>query len=170
MLSVAAVQARVISVLLAAVATSPVGTLGGVVSGGGGVLAARNVATAAPHPSLAASVAVAAMEPAAVCSRSSTTSFVLGAAGNCSWITKPFPVVTVAPFAGDTMPITKSPFAVVVVVPLLGDVPVPSAAAVPSSEFAVATPAYSRIANRSVPPVSVSDTVTVFGPPVMFSA
>jgi len=60
--------------------------------------------------------------------------------------------------------------AVVVAVPLLTTVPVPSASAVASSEFANAIPAYSAIANRSVPPVTESATETVLTPPAMFSA
>jgi hypothetical protein len=41
---------------------------------------------------------------------------------------------------------------------------------VPSSELDVATPEYSRIANRSEPPATVSVTETVFEPPATFSA
>ena len=68
-----------------------------------------------------------------------------------------------------TPPISKSPFNVVVAFPLFGDVLFPCAVAVTSSEFEVATPEYSRIANRKIPE-TVSNTVTVFAPPLMFSA
>jgi hypothetical protein len=48
---------------------------------------------------------------------------------------------------------------------------VPSAnVGVPSIELVAATPEYSKIANRSVAPVSVSLTVTVLAPPAMLSA
>ena len=66
-------------------------------------------------------------------------------------------------------PSSRSPLAVVVKFPLFGDALIPCAvAAVPSIEFASATPEYSRMANRNVPEM-VSDTVIVFAPPAMFS-
>jgi len=63
----------------------------------------------------------------------------------------------------------NSPFAVVTAFALLGDALVPCAVAIASSELAVATPEYSRMDNRKVPEM-VSETVTVFGPPLTFSA
>ena len=75
----------------------------------------------------------------------------------------------VAPFVVATAPNNKSPFAVVVAFPLFGDALVPVAAAVTSREFEVATPEYSRMAVR-MGPETVSDTVMVFAPPLMFSA
>ncbi len=52
----------------------------------------------------------------------------------------------------------------------VGDVLVPwLPTAAPSNEFASATPEYSRMAILIVPKM-VSDTVTVFTPPAMFSA
>ena len=66
-------------------------------------------------------------------------------------------------------PSSKSPLAVVVPFPLFGDALAPCAVAVVSSEFAVATPEYSRMAKRRIPE-TVSDTVTVFAPPLIFSA
>ena len=66
-------------------------------------------------------------------------------------------------------PSNKSPFAVVVALPLLAEEPVAVATAVTSREFDVATPEYSRIAKRNGPE-TVSDTVTVLAPPLMFSA
>ena len=53
--------------------------------------------------------------------------------------------------------------------PLLTAVPVPVAAEVVSREFDVATPEYSRMAKRNGA-LTVIDTVTVFAPPLMFSA
>jgi hypothetical protein len=69
-----------------------------------------------------------------------------------------------------TRPNIKSPPTVVVAVPLFNVVPEPCAAAVASIEFEVATPEYSRIANRSVLFEMDSETVTVLAPPAMFSA
>jgi len=69
----------------------------------------------------------------------------------------------------DTIASRRSPFVVVVKGSLLGVVLVPCPAVTTSSELLVATPAYSKMANRSVPP-SVSLTVTVFAPPAMLSA
>src|SRR4029079_6183582 len=154
---------------LTAVAVSVPGADGGTVS----VVPpppARNALTTAPPASAALNVDPADTGPAAAWRWSSVTSFVLGEAGTRSLITYPLPAVNVTPFRAEIRPTTKSPLAVVVVAPLFGVVPVPCADAVPSSEFAAATPAYSRIANRRVPPPIVSDTVTVFAPPAMFSA
>ena len=67
------------------------------------------------------------------------------------------------------VPNNKSPFAVVVKLPLFGEVLTPWAAAAASNEFEVATPEYSRAAKRRGPE-TVSDTVTVFAPPLIFSA
>ena len=66
-------------------------------------------------------------------------------------------------------PSSKSPFAVVVTLPLFGLALFPCVTATPSSEPDVATPEYSKIANRSVAK-PVSETVTVFVPPAIFSA
>jgi hypothetical protein len=71
-------------------------------------------------------------------------------------------VVTIAPNS-------KSPLDVVVTVPLFGVAVPPCALVLSSREFAVATPEYSRMATRKGPE-TVSDTVTVFAPPLMFSA
>jgi hypothetical protein len=57
-----------------------------------------------------------------------------------------------------------------VILPLFGALLIPWAAAVASDEFTPATPEYSRIVNRSVAAEIVSDTVTWFAPPAMFSA
>jgi len=81
----------------------------------------------------------------------------------------PVPAVKVAPFVVPIAPNNKSPFAVVVAFPLLGDALVAVAAAVTSLEFEVATPEYSRMAVR-MGPATVSDTVMVFAPLLMFSA
>jgi hypothetical protein len=77
--------------------------------------------------------------------------------------------VKLAAFTVMIAPNSKSLLAVVVAFPLLGDTPLPCCAAVTSSEFAVATPEYSKIAIRIVSK-TVSDTVTVLAPPAMFSA
>jgi len=84
-------------------------------------------------------------------------------------MTKPEPAVKVAALLVITSPNNNSPFTVVVAFPLFGETLVPVAEAVTSSEFAVASPEYSRMANRNVPEI-VSDTVTVFAPAAMFSA
>jgi hypothetical protein len=116
-------------------------------------------------------VAVAVAEPAAACFLSSTPSLALGAAGTCSSSTAPPPAAIVAGSAVASTPKIKSPLAVVVVAGEAKDALFPSAAAgVPSRELEVATPEYSKIANRKVPPVNVSDTVTVLAPAAMFSA
>jgi hypothetical protein len=87
-------------------------------------VAARKAATAAPHPVLDDSVAVAAIAPGAACRRSSTISLVR-LVDTRSSATNPVPGVIVELVAVDTRPITRSPLAVVVIVPLLTDVPVP---------------------------------------------
>ena len=81
----------------------------------------------------------------------------------------PLPALTLAGFAVTIAPNSKSPLVVVLALALFGAALVPCAATATSSEFAVATPAYSRIANRSVASM-VSATVIVFAPPLMFSA
>jgi hypothetical protein len=58
---------------------------------------------------------------------------------------------------------------VVVRFPLFGDELFPTVALAASNEFDVATPEYSRIENR-IGPETVSDTVTVFAPDLIFSA
>jgi hypothetical protein len=63
----------------------------------------------------------------------------------------------------------KSPLVVVVRFPLFGDALVPVATAATSNEFDIANPEYSMMAKRSGPE-TVSDTVTVFTPPLIFSA
>jgi len=97
-------------------------------------------------------------------------SFVFGAAGTRSSTTNPVPATYVCPLPVINAPNNKSPAAVVVAFPLLAKVPLPCAAAVTSSEFDAARPEYSRRAKRSVLLAIESDTVTVFAPPVMFSA
>ncbi len=66
-------------------------------------------------------------------------------------------------------PSSKSPLAVVVKFPLFGDALLPCAVTNTSMELEVATPEYSRMAKRNGPE-TVSDTVMVFAPPLMFSA
>jgi hypothetical protein len=137
----------------------------------GGGPAGRNATTAAAHACPDESVAVAEMGPGDVCLRSSTLSLELGAAGTCSCSVNPLPAVNVAAFEVERTPRIKSPPEVVVMVGLARDALVPSAmAGVPSSDDVTATPEYSKIANRSVPPEIVSDTVTVFVPATMLSA
>lgn len=77
--------------------------------------------------------------------------------------------MNVAPFTVETEPSNKSPLTVVVALPLLTALPVPVAAAATSREFDVATPEYSRMEKRNGA-LTVMDTVTVFAPPLMFSA
>ena len=132
--------------------------------------AGRNAARAAPQVSELFSVPLADTGPAVARIRSSTTSFVLGATGTRSWMTYPLPAVNVLGSAVERTPITRSPLAVVVTVPVPGALLVPCAVAVTSREFAVATPEYSRIAKRSVPPEIESDTLIVFAPPAILSA
>ena len=127
------------------------------------------VARTAPQGSDAPREAVAAAVPAAACIWSSAISFVLGSLGTNALIWTPFGAVKVSTSAVATAPSNRSPLAVVVAFPLLGDVLVPCADAVTSSEFAVATPVYSKIAKRNEPEI-VSDTVIVLAPAEMFSA
>src|SRR5882672_1167013 len=139
--------------------------------GGGPAEAGRNAATAAAQAWPDVSVAVAAIGPGEVCFRSSTASFAVDPAGTRSSTVNPAPPVYVAASAVAKTPRIRSPVAVVVIGGLAKDALVPSIeVGVPSSEPDVATPEYSKIANRSVPPESVSDTVTVFAPPAMPSA
>ena len=140
-------------------------------SGAGGPAgAARNAAATAAHACPAEIVAVAAVAPVADNCWSSTASFVFGATGTRSSIVKPEPPVNVAVSAVDSNPRIRSPL-VAGIDGLASVALLPSAAAgVPSSELVVATPAYSKIANRSVPAAVVSVIVTVFGPAPMFSA
>ena len=79
------------------------------------------------------------------------------------------PEVKFSPFPVRTAPSSKSPFADVVMFPLFGALPLPWATAATSKEFAFATPEYSKIAIRMVLEI-VSDTVTWFAPPAIFSA
>lgn len=79
------------------------------------------------------------------------------------------PAVKVPGLVVTITPRSKSPLDVVVAGPLFGVVLPPCALVVSSSEFAVATPEYSRMATRNGPE-TVSDTVTVFAPPLLFSA
>src|SRR5882762_11879000 len=139
--------------------------------GGGPAGTGRNAAMAAAQAWPEPSVAVAAIGPAAVCLRSSTASFALDPAGTRSSTVNPAPPVYVAGSDVASTPRIRSPLAVVVIVGLAKDALVPSIElGVPSSELVVATPEYSKIANRSVPPEMVSDTVTVFAPPAIPSA
>jgi hypothetical protein len=133
-------------------------------------LAALKAAKAAHQISEAPREALAEAAPAVDCIWLSVMSFVFGAAGTRSSSTKPLPAVSVAPFAVTATPSSKSPFTVVVVAPLLGNALVPWAPTATSSELAVATPEYSRMANRRVFEVMLSETVTVFAPPAIFSA
>jgi len=96
-------------------------------------------------------------------------SFVLGGAGTES--SKVYPLAAAKPseFVAATAASSKSPLAVVFRLPLFGDALVPVAATDASTEFDVATPEYSRMAIRSGPE-TVSVTVTVFAPPLIFSA
>jgi len=77
--------------------------------------------------------------------------------------------VNVAAFVAAITPKSKSPLEVVVALPLFGVALLPCALALSSNEFAVATPEYSKMATRKGPE-TVSDTVMVFAPPLMFSA
>src|SRR5438477_125832 len=129
-------------------------------------LAARNAPSVAPHTSDVPNVAVADMVPAAAWIWSSVISFVFGDAGTRSSILYPLPAVTLAGFAIEMAANSKSPLVVVVAFPLLTETPLPCAPAVPSSEFVVATPAYSAIANRRAPATLLA-TVTVLTPPEM---
>lgn len=71
--------------------------------------------------------------------------------------------------AVEAVPNSKSPFAVVVAFPLLTAVLTFVAAAVTSSEFAVATPEYSEMAKRRGPE-TLMETLIVFAPALIFSA
>ena len=77
--------------------------------------------------------------------------------------------MNVAESAVAIVPSNKSPLAVVVRFPLFTAVPVALAATLASNEFVVATPEYSRMASRRGPE-TVSETVTVFAPLLIFSA
>jgi len=132
-------------------------------------LPALNVANAAPHGSDAPRDALPAALPAEVCIWSSAISFVFGSAGTVSSIVYPPPVVKFAGSAVEIALSNRSPFAIVVAFPLFGDVLFPCADVVTSSEFAVATPEYSAMANRRVSEI-VSDMEIVFVPPATFSA
>lgn len=68
-----------------------------------------------------------------------------------------------------TSPNNRSPLAVVVAGLLFGAMLVPWFVIDTSSEPDVATPEYSNMAMRNGP-IAVSFTVTVFAPPLMFSA
>ena len=103
----------------------PVGVLLSVMSVPGAPPAARNAATAAPHWSVAPSVAVAETGPALACRRSAAINFVLGAAGTRSSMTKPLPAVNVAGLPVEMRPRIKSPLDVVVNAPELGVALVP---------------------------------------------
>ncbi len=81
----------------------------------------------------------------------------------------PLPTVKTSVFWLAMVPISKSPFVVVVRFPLFGDALVPVAATLRFREFDVATPEYSKMATRSGPE-TLMVTLTVFAPPLMFSA
>ena len=130
---------------------------------------ARNAASTAPQMSEVFNVPLADTGPAADWMRSSTANFVFGAAGTRSWMMYPLPAVNVLGFAVDRRPITRSPLDAGVAVAAAGALLGPCPVAVASREFTVATPAYSRIAKRSVPQNGFG-TVTVFAPPAMLSA
>jgi hypothetical protein len=131
---------------------------------------ARNDARAAPQISEVFNVPFADMGAAAVSMRSSTANLVFGAAGTRSWMTYPLPAVNVLAFAVERRPSTRSPLAAGVALDAAGALLVPCAIALTFREFAVATPEYSRMAKRNVPPDGIPDTVTVFAPPAIPSA
>ena len=130
--------------------------------------AALNAPKMAPQTSEVESVADAEAAPAAGWMWSSVISLVFGAAGTTSSMVYPVPAVKVCEFVEEIAPRSKSPFAVVFTPPLLGLALLAVATIDPSSEFDVATPEYSMTEKRSGPE-TVSDTVTVFAPPLMFS-
>jgi hypothetical protein len=167
-LSLDAVHVKLTWPLVTPDVASPLGAVGGCVSAG--LPAALNATTSAPQLSDPSSVLVADTGPAPGCSRSSTSSFVPGAAGTRSSITNPDPAVNVAALAVETSPITSSPLSAVVTDPLLAVAPVPCPAVPISNEFTAARPAYSRMATRSVPPEIDDDTDTVVAPPATASA
>src|SRR5438477_10483073 len=167
MLSPEAVHDRSIRLLETTVVLRLLGAVGGVTSPPDEP-AARNAAAAAAQGSCQPSEALADAAPAVVWIWSSAISLALGAPGTLSSIAQPLPAVMFAGLAVITAPSNRSPFAAVTL-PLFGAVLVPCAATAPSSEPAVAMPAYSRMANRSVA-VFVVDTVTVSAPPLMASA
>src|SRR5216684_400201 len=162
--SVEAVQDRSISNGPTAVAPRFVGALGV-----GAAPASLKAARPAPQLSDAPRVALAEICPALAWNKSSEISLVFGGAGIDSSIVYPLPAVKIAGLPIMIAPNNKSPFAVVVRFPLLGFALVPCCAAIPSSEFDVATPEYSKIAKRIVPDIDCF-TVIVFAPPAMFSA
>ncbi len=132
-------------------------------------LAALKVANAAPQGSDALSDAIAAAVPAAVCIWSSAIRSAYGSGGTFSSVAYPLPAVKLAESPVLIALSNNSPLPVVVAFPLFGEVLLPWADAVTSSEFAVATPEYSVMANPRVSEI-VSDIVTVFAPAAMFSA
>ena len=77
--------------------------------------------------------------------------------------------MNIAGFVVPTVASNKSPLTVVVRFPLFGAELVAVFTAVASKEPEAATPEYSRMAKRRGPE-TVMDTVTVFAPPLMFSA
>jgi hypothetical protein len=84
-------------------------------------------------------------------------------------IRKPLPAVYVSESAVIIAPSSNSPFITVATLPLFGLTLFPCVTAAASNEPEVATPEYSKIANRMVAE-ALSDTVTVFAPPTIFSA
>ena len=166
----APVVPKLVPVIVTAVPTGPVVGFRLVIVGAiTPPLAGRKAPSVAPHTSDVPNVAVADTVPAAAWIWSSIISFVFGAPGTRSSTLYPLPAVTLAGFAIEIAANSKSPLLVVVAFPLLAETPFPCAPAVPSSEFAVATPEYSAIAKRRVPEMLLA-TVTVLAPPAIFSA
>jgi hypothetical protein len=141
-----------------------------VIEGDTGVpVCGRNATTAACQRSAAPSDAVAAALPAVAWIASATISAVEGAASIVSRVMKPVPAVIVLRLCVEMTPSSRSPLVVVVALPLSGAVSEALSVALTSSAFVVATPAYSRIANRSEMAVD-APTVTVLAPAAMFCA
>jgi hypothetical protein len=97
-------------------------------------------------------------------------SFALELPGTASLMVYPAPGVNTAGLEVVIKPSNRSPPKTLPGVPLLAALLTPCEVAVASSEFAKATPEYSRMANRSVLLEMLSLTVTELAPPAMFSA
>jgi len=132
-------------------------------------LPALKAARATPHLSDPPRNAPADTVPAAVCIRSSAISLVFGSAGTLPSMANPLPAVKLAEFPVEMALNNNSPFDAVTAFALFGEALVPCPVAVTSSELPVAIPEYSRIENLNVPR-TVSATVIVFAPPLIFSA
>jgi hypothetical protein len=157
--------------IVTAVATGPlVGArlvmLGDVVPDDDNGLKAAN---AAPHRSDDPNDAVAEAVPAVACVACSTINAVDGAGETASSIVYPVPAVKVSRLCVANTPINRSPGAVVVALPLLGETLDSVLVFVTSSAPDVATPAYSRMANR-IDAEADTVTVTVLEPAATFCA